>query len=58
MPEQPRIVVIGGGFGGLNVVKALRQQPVQVTLIDRENYHLFRPLLYQCAYDPGRGGRY
>jgi NADH dehydrogenase len=49
MPEQPRIVVIGGGFGGLNVVKALRHQPVQVTLIDRENYHLFRPLLYQVA---------
>jgi NADH:ubiquinone reductase (H+-translocating) len=49
MPEQPRIVVIGGGFGGLNVVKALRHQPVQITLIDRENYHLFRPLLYQVA---------
>jgi NADH dehydrogenase len=43
------VVVIGGGFGGLNTVKALRHQPVEVILVDRENYHLFRPLLYQVA---------
>jgi hypothetical protein len=49
MTPQPRVVVVGGGFGGLHAVKALRGEPVQVTLIDRQNYHLFRPLLYQVA---------
>ncbi|MCX6047307.1 MAG: FAD-dependent oxidoreductase [Chloroflexi bacterium] len=49
MSNQPHIIVIGGGFGGLNVVKALQDAPVQITLIDRHNYHLFRPLLYQVA---------
>ncbi len=48
-PSLPRIVVIGGGFGGLNVVRALRKAPVQVTLVDRRNFHLFQPLLYQVA---------
>nr|HMN29205.1 FAD-dependent oxidoreductase [Caldilineaceae bacterium] len=47
--RTPLVVVIGGGFGGLNIVKALRHQPVNVVLVDRENYHLFRPLLYQVA---------
>jgi NADH dehydrogenase len=42
-------VVIGGGFGGLETVKALRGAPVQITLIDRNNYHLFQPLNYQVA---------
>jgi NADH:quinone reductase (non-electrogenic) len=45
----PRIVVVGGGFGGLQTVKALRRLPVDVTLIDRTNYHLFQPLTYQVA---------
>jgi NADH dehydrogenase len=49
MTQQPQVVVIGGGFGGLNVVRRLRHQPVKVTLIDRQNFHLFRPLLYQVA---------
>jgi NADH:ubiquinone reductase (H+-translocating) len=44
-----RVVVVGGGFGGLNVVRKLRRAPVQVTLIDRRNFHLFQPLLYQVA---------
>jgi NADH dehydrogenase len=45
----PRVVVIGGGFGGLEAVKALRGVAVNVTLIDRSNHHLFQPLLYQVA---------
>jgi len=43
------IVIIGGGFGGLTAALALRKAPVRVTLIDRRNYHLFQPLLYQVA---------
>ena len=45
----PRVVIVGGGFGGLAVAKALRHWPVHVTLIDRTNHHLFQPLLYQVA---------
>ena len=45
----PRVVIIGAGFGGIACAKALRHTPVQVTLIDRHNYHLFQPLLYQVA---------
>jgi NADH:ubiquinone reductase (H+-translocating) len=44
-----RVVVIGGGFGGLWAVRALRRAPVSITLIDRSNHHLFQPLLYQVA---------
>jgi len=43
------VVIIGGGFGGLHAAKALRQVPVRVTLIDKRNFHLFQPLLYQVA---------
>lgn len=43
------VVVVGGGFGGLGVAKALRRAPVRVTLVDRSNHHLFQPLLYQVA---------
>jgi NADH dehydrogenase len=43
------VVVVGGGFGGLSVVKALANEPVYVTLVDRQNHHLFQPLLYQVA---------
>lgn len=46
---RPRIVVLGGGFGGLFFVKALRESNVDVVLIDRQNHHLFQPLLYQVA---------
>src|ERR1700689_4835839 len=45
----PRVVIVGGGFGGLATAKALRNAPVRVTLIDRSNHHLFQPLLYQVA---------
>src|SRR4051812_34121662 len=47
---QPRrVVIIGGGFAGLAAARALRNQPVEVTLVDRVNHHLFQPLLYQVA---------
>jgi NADH dehydrogenase len=49
MAELPHVVVIGGGFGGLYAVKRLKRAPVRVTLIDRRNFHLFQPLLYQVA---------
>src|SRR3954467_14842458 len=45
----PRVVIIGGGFGGLEAAKALRKAEVRVTLLDRQNHHLFQPLLYQVA---------
>lgn len=46
---RPRVVILGGGFGGLYCAKALRGAAVDITLIDRHNYHLFQPLLYQVA---------
>jgi len=45
----PHVVIIGAGFGGLQAARALRHAPVQVTVIDRSNHHLFQPLLYQVA---------
>ncbi len=45
----PTVVIVGAGFGGLNAARALRRAPVQVVLVDRNNYHLFQPLLYQVA---------
>ncbi|ASZ11373.1 NAD(P)/FAD-dependent oxidoreductase [Chitinophaga pendula] len=47
--QQPRVVIVGGGFGGINLAKNLKNAPVQVVLLDRNNYHLFQPLLYQVA---------
>jgi NADH dehydrogenase len=44
-----RVVVVGGGFGGLNVVRALDGADVEITVVDRTNHHLFQPLLYQVA---------
>jgi NADH dehydrogenase len=44
-----QVVIVGGGFGGLAAARALRRAPAQVTLLDRHNYHLFQPLLYQVA---------
>ncbi|MBK9168732.1 MAG: NAD(P)/FAD-dependent oxidoreductase [Bryobacterales bacterium] len=49
MSEPHRVVIIGGGFGGLYAAKRLRGAPVDVTLVDRRNFHLFQPLLYQVA---------
>lgn len=49
MNGRSKVIIIGGGFGGLNAAKALKSAPVDVTLIDRRNYHLFQPLLYQVA---------
>jgi NADH:ubiquinone reductase (H+-translocating) len=46
---RPRIVIVGAGFAGLTLARALRRAPVSVTLVDRNNYHLFTPLLYQVA---------
>ncbi|MFL5582169.1 MAG: NAD(P)/FAD-dependent oxidoreductase, partial [Gemmatimonadaceae bacterium] len=45
----PRVVILGGGFGGLNAARALGGAPVEVTVIDRTNHHLFQPLLYQMS---------
>ena len=47
--DRGRVVIVGGGFGGLRAAQALKSAPVEVTLIDRRNYHLFQPLLYQVA---------
>ena len=47
--SRRRVVIIGGGFGGLNAARYLRRAPVRVTLLDRRNFHLFQPLLYQVA---------
>jgi NADH:ubiquinone reductase (H+-translocating) len=58
--NRPRVVIIGGGFGGLAAAKALARAPVDVILIDRRNHHLFQPLLYQvatAALSPGQIAR-
>jgi NADH:ubiquinone reductase (H+-translocating) len=49
MADQPHVVIIGGGFGGLHAAKNLKRAPVRVTLVDKRNHHLFQPLLYQVA---------
>ncbi|MGH2516658.1 MAG: NAD(P)/FAD-dependent oxidoreductase, partial [Ktedonobacterales bacterium] len=46
---NPRVVIVGGGFAGLNAAKALRRAPVHISVIDRSNHHTFQPLLYQVA---------
>lgn len=47
--QLPRVVILGGGFAGLTAAKALRRAPVEITLLDRRNHHVFQPLLYQVA---------
>lgn len=47
--KLPRVLIVGGGFGGIEVARRLKDSPVQVTIIDQKNYHLFQPLLYQVA---------
>lgn len=49
IPPRPRIVIVGGGFGGLAAAKALKRADADITLVDRRNHHLFQPLLYQVA---------
>ena len=49
MADAHKVVIIGGGFGGLSAALTLKNAPVQITLVDRCNYHLFQPLLYQVA---------
>jgi len=49
MSRPPRVVVVGGGFGGHYAARALAKHAVRVTVVDRHNYHLFQPLLYQCG---------
>lgn len=49
MADRHRVVIVGGGFGGLRAALSFGRAPVQVTLVDRRNYHLFQPLLYQIA---------
>ncbi len=44
-----RVVIVGAGFGGLEAARALARTPVAITLVDRQNHHLFQPLLYQVA---------
>jgi NADH dehydrogenase len=46
---RPKVVVIGGGFGGLFAARALRGAAVDVTVVDRAGHHIFQPLLYLCA---------
>jgi NADH dehydrogenase len=60
MTPRPRVVIAGAGFGGLTCARALKNVPVDVLLVDRNNYHLFTPLLYQVAsavLDPGEIAR-
>ena len=47
--RRPRVVIIGGGFGGLYAARALKRDEVDVLVLDRTNHHLFQPLLYQVA---------
>lgn len=47
--QTPRVVIVGGGFGGLNAARSLANKPVRVTIVDRKNHHTFQPLLYQVA---------
>ena len=47
--KNPRVVIIGGGFGGIELAKQLRNKPFQIVLLDKHNYHAFQPLLYQVA---------
>src|SRR5260370_17593833 len=49
MQPTDRVVILGGGFGGLYAAKALKKAPIHLTVLDRRNFHLFQPLLYQVA---------
>ena len=49
MADQKHVVIVGAGFGGVRLAKELAKENVHITLVDRHNYHLFQPLLYQLA---------
>lgn len=49
IPDRPHVVIIGAGFGGLYAARALKRADVRITVVDRHNYHLFQPLLYQVG---------
>ena len=49
MDDRHHVVIVGGGFGGLHAAMKLRKAPVRITLVDKRNFHLFQPLLYQVA---------
>ena len=49
MKRWPRVVIVGGGFAGIKAARRLAGQPVRVTLLDKRNFHLFQPMLYQVA---------
>src|SRR5262245_48096739 len=51
MPDRPRVLVLGGGFGGIGAVKELKKADADVVLVDKHDYHTFQPLLYQVATD-------
>jgi len=51
MPDQPHVVILGAGFGGIGALKRLEDANVKVTVIDKHDYHTFQPLLYQVATD-------
>ena len=53
--SRPRVIIIGGGFGGLTLAKALKNAPVDVLMLDKYNYHTFQPLLYQVAIGSSSG---
>ena len=52
--QTPRIVIVGGGFGGIAAARALRRCNAEIVLIDRRNHHIFQPLLYQVAIETTR----
>ena len=59
MPDQPHVMILGAGFGGIGALKKLDDANVRVTIIDKRDYHTFQPLLYQVATDelaPGEVG--
>ena len=49
MADQKHVVIVGAGFGGVRLAKELAKENVHITLVDRHNYHLFQPLLYQVS---------
>ena len=49
MTGKPKIVIVGGGFGGIKLAKLFAKEDVDITLVDRHNFHLFQPLLYQVS---------